>query len=853
MTIDFFGRNQTFERFFIGIILLTLWCFAYYFTSSDLEEVQSRFANKRAVLVKLLAREVTNLLNRREPVEPRLAGLLAEEAVSYAIVQQPEGEIVAQVSQIPVEALQKMEGEALKTPYMKFLPFTDPTGLVPMVEGVMPIFPDAGKKNVLRIGFRKAEEEERINQVLFRNVLLFSTLILGLGTYWLIRRRGASGVQATWLAGTGLLALILFLATRFTIQEWYDRFWRQTFVQHGMSISKVISIPVKRFLHSNEETDLKELHALLEKTDENYIYFGIVKDERYIFHSNPYTKGTEIKNPDYIQILNTDKPFTFKRADEEIMEILIPITDGQRKLGTLLLGFKPLTGFGPLTQLRNKIVLLFVAFLVLALSLVYLISRRISKDVALFIRSMEQVTAGDLRQNVYLNREDEFGQLAQAYNFMLMGLKERDLLGKGLQSYVSKSIVEKTLKVLSTEEKSGEKVFVVIIFGYFFGVPEALNQKKVTEVFAAIREVYQCFKRITSENSQTVVQMQLTGMTAIFSQHNRHETLMHALKAAQMLTAGLPKLGELPFSVKFAVHAQEVVYGALDEDNQNQAFLGESVPDFRALARNHETPQEILISEETSYLLREIAQLEEVEFHGNESGHSRAFVFQGFKSPESLVKMFPEANPWTKTLILKLLKGYAREEYVDTLVKWFGENDPDIRYHIMDALERLRPVGIVPFIIKVIGDEQDARVLSKAISILGKIGNESHIPLLAEKLRTGDRRVKANTVEALETIGGKKVYEFLNLLVDEPDNRVKANILIALGKYGDLKVFDLLSRMIKDPDKNIRASAAYALGRLGMVQGVEPLIASLSDKDLSVRRQVVASLTALKADLEIDS
>jgi HEAT repeat protein len=50
----------------------------------------------------------------------------------------------------------------------------------------------------------------------------------------------------------------------------------------------------------------------------------------------------------------------------------------------------------------------------------------------------------------------------------------------------------------------------------------------------------------------------------------------------------------------------------------------------------------------------------------------------------------------------------------------------------------------------------------------------------------------------------------------------------------------------------MRASAAYALGRLGMAQGVEPLINALSDKDPMVRRQVVASLTALKADLDIE-
>jgi len=58
--------------------------------------------------------------------------------------------------------------------------------------------------------------------------------------------------------------------------------------------------------------------------------------------------------------------------------------------------------------------------------------------------------------------------------------------------------------------------------------------------------------------------------------------------------------------------------------------------------------------------------------------------------------------------------------------------------------------------------------------------------------------------------------------------------------------------MITDQEPNMRASAAYALGQLGMAQGVEPLVNALSDKDPMVRRQVIASLTALKADLNIE-
>jgi HEAT repeat protein len=260
----------------------------------------------------------------------------------------------------------------------------------------------------------------------------------------------------------------------------------------------------------------------------------------------------------------------------------------------------------------------------------------------------------------------------------------------------------------------------------------------------------------------------------------------------------------------------------------------------------------VLASLEINLLLKDVLNFDELEVLSTEQGRMNAYVVGNFKEIVDLVAIFPTATSWTKIMILRILKASTELVSPETLFEWFKDADADVRYHVMDVIERIAADKVRSFVENAVNTEADSRVLSRSIAVLGKVGSEDHIAVLTEKLRSADRRVKANAVEALEAIGGKRVYEFLNLLVDEQDNRVKANILIALGKYGDLKVFELLTRMIKDPENNMRASAAYALGRLGMAQGVEPLIGALSDKDPMVRRQVVASLTALKADLDIE-
>ncbi|RCK80844.1 MAG: hypothetical protein OZSIB_2732 [Candidatus Ozemobacter sibiricus] len=849
----FTAENRYLERVFLLVILLTLSSFAYYFTMADREEVQGRFANRREVIVKLLGRELHSLLKRRADLTPRLTNLLAEEGVAYALVQQPTGEVLAKAEtpMLSVGALTEVESEALRTPYLAFFPLTDPSGTIPLVEAALPIVTETGRKLVLRVGFFAMAEEERLRAVRFRNVLLFSVLLLGLFTYWFIRRRHASDFQTTLMGGIGLVILLLFLVTRFALQHWYDTHWRQSFVQHGMSMAKVAALPAKRFLATGDDSDLRELQSLFE-LDDNYAFLSIAKDEQYLYHSDPSYKNTTF-TPDanYAKSQNSPKPQVFPLPEGDLYEVLIPLMEGQHRLGTMRLGFRNALGAGPLSVIRNQLILIFLAGLSTALFLAYLLARRVAKDLAGFIKAMDQVTAGDLRQQVYIDRDDEFGQFAQAFNFMLMSLRERDLLGKGLQNYVSKSIVDKTLKALAAEEKNGEKVFAVAVFMYFHGLGDAMGRVSAPQLLAEVRDLYQAARQICPTGMSSTLQVTPVGILTVLSHANRHETLMSGIQTAQLLGQALARRPEISIAPKLTLHALEVVYGAIDDHGPQVAFLGETMLDFRSFGQVQDS-DEIIFSQETYYLLKEVAQFDELEVSTADQGRVKGFIFRGFKPLDALTRIFSESSVWVKILILKVLRGATTPIPAETLIEWFKDPEWGVRYHVLDLLERMRPPGLLDFIIGVVQSETEPRVLSKAVSVLGKVGNESHIPILAERLRSSDRRVKANTIEALESIGGKKVYEFLNLLVDEQDNRVKANILIALGKYGDLRVFDLLTRMIKDPDKNIRASAAYALGKLGMAQGVEPLISALSDKDLGVRRQVVASLTALKADLEID-
>ncbi|MEW6710353.1 MAG: HEAT repeat domain-containing protein [Candidatus Riflebacteria bacterium] len=849
----FIRETRFFERLLVAAVVVAFTSFAYYFSVADLEEVETRYNNNRIVLVKLLAREITELINRRLDMTPRLQNLLAEEAVAYAVVQQADGAVLARADggSMPLGVLESIEEAALKTPHLQLLPFLDTSRTVSLIEAAMPMVVGNGRKIVIRIGFYRSAEDERKRQIRFRNTLAFSLIMLALASYWFVRKHHASSLQHSLLGGAAVIILLLFLGARMTVQGWYDRHWRQTYVRHCLYLARMFSPSAVRFLETGEEKDLKETFELV-AFDDDFASIAIIKDDQIVYHSDPTQVGTSASGDgNYMESLNDDKPRILRKDDQDMYEAYVPLMKGLQRLGTLRAGLRNSSGYEPLGILRDRLSLLFLTALTLMLFFLHLLSRRISKEISWFIKAMEQVTAGDLRQNIYIERNDEFGQMAHTFNFMIMSMKERDMIGRGLQQYVSRSIVERTLKALSGHEKNGERLFSVSLFVYFSGIDEAIARVEGSRIFAAVQECYNLLRKIGQPSQNVSLQLFPSGVLVLFTFPNKHEGLLKALNVGRLAARDLGRRADMPFSPKITMHAMEMVRGTVIDGAENSSLFGDGFADFRTLSKVQDS-DEIIASREVNVLLKDVINFEELEVLSGDQGRFNAFIIRNFKDQADLIDSFKSATTWTRIMILRILKASGDLENAELLYQWFKDEDAEVRYQVLDALEKIKPEKLCDFVVGVIGEEKDERVLSRAIGLLGTIGSEEHIPILTEKLRAADRRVKANAVEALEAIGGKRVYEFLNLLVDEQDNRVKANILIALGKYGDLKVFELLSRMIKDSDSAMRASAAYALGRLGMAQGVEPLINALSDKDPMVRRQVVASLTSLKADLDIE-
>ena len=163
---------------FIFIIIFIV--FAIYFTITELKETQSTFNRQRITFTKKIAHEIFDLIEKNIDVSSKLYNLTAENSVAYAVIQLENGSLFARSEgyALPVGVFEIAETKALKTDFLILTSFKDTSERLSIVEAAVPIFTNGKKKYILRLGFLKNAEEERVSHIKLKNTLVFALIFI---------------------------------------------------------------------------------------------------------------------------------------------------------------------------------------------------------------------------------------------------------------------------------------------------------------------------------------------------------------------------------------------------------------------------------------------------------------------------------------------------------------------------------------------------------------------------------------------------------------------------------------------------------------------------------------------------
>ncbi|HOM83345.1 MAG TPA: adenylate/guanylate cyclase domain-containing protein [Armatimonadota bacterium] len=253
-----------------------------------------------------------------------------------------------------------------------------------------------------------------------------------------------------------------------------------------------------------------------------------------------------------------------------------------------------------------------------ALAASALVAWQVTKPLDALITATHAVGAGNLRYRVEVTSRDELGQLAEAFNEMTEGLRQRELYKQQFERYVSRQIAEKVLADPDTIFWKGERRRATILFSDIRGFTAMSSRLDPEVVVARLNEYLGEMIDIIFEHDGTLDKFIGDAVMAVFgapvSLGNDEERAVRAAvamqEAASRLRARWEASGAEGFRIGIGINTGEVIVGNMGSERRLEyTAIGDPVnvaSRLEALTKEYATS--ILISEATYQAVAHIAE-----------------------------------------------------------------------------------------------------------------------------------------------------------------------------------------------------------------------------------------------------
>ena len=623
-----FNSGLLLEKAFIFLFLFVFLIFSVFFTTLNIKETEKDFNNHRLNYTKKLAEEIRYLLEKRLDVSYKLSNALAQNSVAYAVVHSSDGTVLARSEgyALPVGIFEVVEANALKTDYLILTPFKDPSGRFSLIEASLPVFTSEGIRYVLRLGFLRTSEEEKLTNLKLRNTLVFTLILIFFISVRNIHYFSSLNLRYVLLISMTLVMVLLFFVSSFFIRKWFDSAWLDNFISYEcINMSKML---IPSAVNMIEKGDASYVQPYINQLKENKDFesLSIIKDDVFVYHTDVSKIGVKASGDYYRQSLNTDKCFVTKISSSEDYVAMLPVMNGKNRIGTICTLWKNYNAFESFASLRNNLTLIFV----FAYLLLYWFISQFS---------------------------NEFSRLA---------------LNKANQ-YDNTSLLNNTFHSADSSERehSEKPQTAASVFIYFSGIGGAVEKVDRDSLSKSIEACLISVKHFLKNKSSHYFRLESDGIFVLFNDKNEQNSVFEAVEFSRLMKKEFNKNESILFSPKITLHICKlfcVIGDKFGEDNNS--FLGDCKIDYKTIAKV-QARNDIIVSEETYDLLKGLVKFETMELLSLEQGKYKVFVMGDFYEPKELFEKYANSSEWTKQMILRILRSNESvdKKLIDDLVE----------------------------------------------------------------------------------------------------------------------------------------------------------------------------------------
>ena len=328
-----------------------------------------------------------------------------------------------------------------------------------------------------------------------------------------------------------------------------------------------------------------------EMLKEKGVEYAVILNARskILSHTDPQKIGAVDQGPIARRASESRTPLVQQYSNRGIsyFDISAPVFSGNQRTGTVHIGSTQASVASSLKDAKRKVLVIAASAIFLDMLGTIFIVGWMLRPLPVLAKAARAVGEGRLDVEIKFAMKDEIGQLTDAFNQMVISLREKEMIRSTFGRYMSKEVVDGFLNgKVSLELGGGELKEMTVLMSDIRGFTEFSEKLPPQEVVNLLNRYFTEMVQAIAANGGTVDKFIGDAILAVFGwplAREEHEKLAVAaaldMKARlAVLNAELVKEGRKPIEIGIAIHSGKAVAGNIGSQEKVQyTVIGDAV------------------------------------------------------------------------------------------------------------------------------------------------------------------------------------------------------------------------------------------------------------------------------------
>jgi adenylate cyclase len=273
-------------------------------------------------------------------------------------------------------------------------------------------------------------------------------------------------------------------------------------------------------------------------------------------------------------------------SHRKVISFVQPVTFQKVTVGYAMVTFSQAGMEQSLRQSIHAIIGATILIILLGIAMAFALGKRIYEPIDRLVDASRAIGNGEYKFRFKERRNDELGQLMNAFNDMAEGMLEKSQVMDALSRYVSPGVAKEILANLNEVELSGKRIDGSVIFADIVGFTQIAEDIRPEEIVSILNKYFSLITRACELNHGMVDKYLGDGVMLVFGAPQPDENhRFHAISCALLMQRLVghenmlrEKLGLFPVKFRIGINSGIMIAGNMgSSERMEYTVVGDTV------------------------------------------------------------------------------------------------------------------------------------------------------------------------------------------------------------------------------------------------------------------------------------